>query len=67
LPITDTLQLRIGLSLLYAYTPKLNTTVFVGYGDELFNGIDPLDFQRRSGLYRQSRSLFAKFSYNFRF
>jgi hypothetical protein len=63
----DTLQRRIGLSLLYAYTPRPNTAVFIGYGDALFNGIDPLDFQRRRGLFRQSRSLFAKVSYNFRF
>ncbi len=63
----DTLQRRIGLSLLYAYTPRPNTAAYFGYGDALFNGVDPLDFQRRSGLFRQSRSLFAKFSYNFRF
>jgi hypothetical protein len=63
----DTLQRRIVLSLLYAYTPRPNTAAFVGYGDALFNGIDPLDFRRQNGLFRQSRSLFAKFSYNFRF
>lgn len=63
----DTLQRRIGLSLLYAYTPRPNTAVFVGYGDALYNGFDPLSGTRQSGLFRQSRSLFAKFSYNFRF
>jgi hypothetical protein len=63
----DTLERRIILSLLYGYTPKPNTAVYVGYGDALYNGVDPLGFQRRSGLFRQSRSLFAKFSYNFRF
>ncbi len=63
----DTLQRRIGLSLLYAYTPRPNTAVFVGYGDALFNGIEPLNSQRQTGLIRQSRSLFAKFSYNLRF
>jgi hypothetical protein len=63
----DTLQRRIGLSFLYAYTPRPNTAVFVGYGDALFNGIEPLNGQRQSGLFRQSRSLFAKFSYNLRF
>ncbi len=63
----DTLQRRIGLSFLYAYTPRPNTAAFVGYGDALFNGIEPLNGQRQSGLFRQSRSLFAKFSYNLRF
>lgn len=63
----DTLERRIGLSFLYAYTPRPNTAVYVGYGDALYNGLDPLTFQRRAGLVRQSRSLFAKFSYNFRF
>jgi hypothetical protein len=63
----DTLQRRIVLSFLYAYTPRPNTAVYVGYGDALYNGVDPLNFRRQSGLFRQSRSLFAKFSYNFRF
>lgn len=63
----DTLERRIGASLLYAYTPRPNTAVYVGYGDTLYNGIEPLGGVRQSGLYRQSRSLFAKFSYNFRF
>lgn len=63
----DTLQRRIGLSLLYAYTPRPNTAAYFGYGDALFNGVDPLTLQRRDGLFRQSRAFFAKFSYNFRF
>jgi hypothetical protein len=63
----DTLQRRIGLSFLYAYTPRPNTAAYFGYGDALFNGIEPLNEQRQSGFVRQSRSLFAKFSYNFRF
>lgn len=63
----DTLERRIGLSLLYSYTPKPNTAFFVGYGDALYNGFDPLFGTRRTGLVRQSRSLFAKISYNFRF
>ena len=63
----DTLERRIGLSLLYGYTPRPNTAFFVGYGDALFNGFDPLFETRRAGLIRQSRSLFAKVSYNFRF
>ncbi len=63
----DTLERRIGVSLLYAYTPHPNTALFVGYGDELYNGFDPFYGVRRPGITRQSRSLFAKISYNFRF
>ena len=63
----DTLARRIGVSLLYSYTPRPNTAVFVGYGDTLFNGIDPLNGNQRSGLTRESRTFFAKFSYNYRF
>lgn len=63
----DTLERRIGLSFLYSYTPRPNTAVYVGFGDALYNGVDPLTLQRRGGLVRQSRSLFAKVSYNFRF
>lgn len=63
----DTFSRRIGVSLLYGYTPRPNTAFYVGYGDALFNGLDPLTDSRRPGLVRQSRSLFAKASYNFRF
>lgn len=63
----DTAQRRLLMNLLYAYTPRPNTAFFVGYGDTLFNGLDPLDNRRRPGVFRQSRSLFAKVSYNFRF
>jgi hypothetical protein len=63
----DTSTRRIGISLLYGYTPRPNTAFYVGYGDELYNGYDPLFDRRTSGLIRQTRSLFAKFSYNWRF
>lgn len=63
----DTLSHRIGVSLLYSYTPRPNTALYVGYGDELYNNFDPIDNVRRNGLLRQSRSLFAKASYNWRF
>ncbi len=62
----DTLERRIGLSLLYSYTPRPNNALFVGYGDALYNGFDPLYGIRRRGITRESRSLFAKVSYNFR-
>ncbi|MGQ0540680.1 MAG: hypothetical protein ACT4O9_02370, partial [Blastocatellia bacterium] len=63
----DTRERRISASLLYGYTPRPNTALYVGYGDLLFNGPDPLTNQRRPGLTRQSRTLFVKGSYNFRF
>ena len=63
----DTFSRRLGVSLLYSYTPRPNTAVFVGYGDALLNGIDPLNGNQRSGLIRESRTVFAKFSYNYRF
>jgi Domain of unknown function (DUF5916)/Carbohydrate family 9 binding domain-like len=63
----DTSERRFGLSFLYAFTPSPNKSIFIGYNDLLFNGIEPLDGTRQRGLFRQSRGLFAKFSYNFRF
>lgn len=63
----DTLERRIVLSLLYSYTPRPNTALFIGYGDTLYNSIDPFFGTPRPGLIRQSRSFFAKLSYNFRF
>lgn len=63
----DTLSRRTGISFVYAYTPQPNTALFVGYGDQLYNGIDPLNFTRRPGLLSQGRSLFAKASYSIRF
>jgi hypothetical protein len=63
----DTAQRQTGVSLLYAYTPRPNTALFVGYNDLLFNGLDPLDNTRAPGLFRQRRTLFTKLSYNFRF
>lgn len=63
----DTSTSRLGFSLLYSYTPRPNTAMYFGYGDELYNGYDPLFDRRTTGLIRQTRSLFAKFSYNWRF
>lgn len=63
----DTLERRVGLSFLYSYTPRPNSALYIGYGDALYNGFDPLYGIRQPGLVRQSRSLFAKISYNFRF
>jgi hypothetical protein len=63
----DTARRQAGASLLYAYTPRPNTALFVGYNDLLFNGLDPLAGTRARGLFRQRRALFAKLSYNFRF
>ncbi|HMS40850.1 MAG TPA: hypothetical protein PKE69_11525 [Pyrinomonadaceae bacterium] len=63
----DTAARRLGLSFLYGYTPSPNKSFFVGYGDLLSNGIEPLSGQQQPGLFRQSRTLFIKGSYNFRF
>lgn len=63
----DTLQRRIGLSFLFAFTPSPNKAFYAGYSDLLFNGLDPLTNQRRSGVFRQSRTLFVKGSYSIRF
>lgn len=63
----DTLQRSLGLSFLYAFTPSPNKSIYIGYNDLLYNGLEPLNDTRQSGLFRQSRGLFAKFSYNFRF
>jgi hypothetical protein len=65
----DTSTRQFGASLLYAYVPRPNTTVYLGYNDLLFNGYDPLTQRRRPelGLERQRRTLFFKLSYNLRF
>ena len=63
----DTLQRSLGLSFLYSFTPSPNKSIYLGYNDLLYNGLEPLNRIRQNGLFRQSRGLFAKFSYNFRF
>lgn len=63
----DTARRRAGVSLLYSYTPRPNTALFVGYNDLIFNGFDPLLARRSPGLVRLRRTFFAKLSYNFRF
>lgn len=63
----DTARRQTGVSFLYAYTPRPNTALYIGYNDLLFNGIDPLDNTRAQGIFRQRRTLFTKLSYNFRF
>jgi hypothetical protein len=62
----DTARRRTGLSLLYSYTPRPNTALFVGYNDLIFNGFDPLVERRSPGLFRLRRTFFTKLSYNFR-
>jgi hypothetical protein len=63
----DTRARRTGVSLLYSYTPRPNTALYVGYNDLLFNGFDPLEQRRSEGLFRLRRTFFLKLSYNFRF
>ena len=65
----DTAARQFGASLLYAWEPRPNTALFLGYNDLLFNGYDPLAQSRvrDEGLLRQRRTLFFKLTYNFRF
>ena len=63
----DTSLRNLGLSFLNAFTPSPNKSIYIGYNDLLYNGLEPLTGTRQSGLFRQSRGIFAKFSYNFRF
>jgi hypothetical protein len=63
----DTARRQMGASVLFAYTPRPNTALFLGFNDLLFNGLDPLAGARAPGLFRQRRTLFTKLSYNFRF
>lgn len=62
----DTAFRRVGVSLLYSYTPSPNSAFYVGYSDLLFNGLDPLEDRRSPGVFRLRRTFFTKLSYNFR-
>ena len=63
----DTLNRSISVSELFAYTPRPNTALYVGYGDLLYNGFDPIAQTRSPGLFRLRRSFFVKVSYNYRY
>jgi hypothetical protein len=62
----DTRARRLSLSLLYSYTPRPNTAVYLGYGDLLYDGLDPSDLTPRPGWNRLRQTLFLKISYGFR-
>lgn len=64
----DTSLRQFGASLLYAYAPRPNTALYLGWNDLLFNGYDPLFEQRRRDVrfVQQRRTFFMKLSYNFR-
>jgi hypothetical protein len=64
----DTSLRQFGASLLYAYAPRPNTALYLGWNDLLFNGYDPLFEQRRRDIrfVQQRRTFFMKLSYNFR-
>lgn len=62
----DTAARQFGASLLYAWEPRPNTALFLGYNDLLYNGYDPLNRERAPELFRQRRTLFMKWSYQFR-
>ena len=59
---------RLGVSLLYSFTPQPTTAVYAGYGDVLYDELDPLTRQRRprEGWLRQNRTFFLKLSYGLR-
>jgi hypothetical protein len=62
----DTLSRRLDLSFLYSFTPRTNAALYLGYGDLLFDDVDPRDRQPRSGWNRLRRTLFLKLSYGYR-
>ncbi len=63
----DTAARQFGASLLYAWEPRPNTALFLGYNDLLYNGYDPLNRERTPDQFiRQRRTLFMKLSYQFR-
>jgi hypothetical protein len=62
----DTLSRRLDLSFLYSFTPRTNTALYLGYGDLLFDDVDPRDRQPRSGWNRLRRTLFLKLSFGYR-
>jgi hypothetical protein len=62
----NTLSRRLSVSLLYTFLPQPNTAVYLGYGDLLVNGLDPLSHERLPGLHLLRRTLFLKLSHNFR-
>jgi hypothetical protein len=63
----DTSLRQTGVSLLYGYTPRPNSALYVGYNDLIYNGVDPLSNGRAPGWFSQRRTVFAKLSYNFRY
>jgi hypothetical protein len=62
----DTFSRRVSLSLLYSYTPRPTTAIYVGYGDLLLNGRDPFDARPRDGLYRVRSTFFVKLALGWR-
>lgn len=59
----NTLSRRLALSLLYSWTPRPNTAVFVGYGDILVDDLVESDAHDiRNGLTRVRRTVFVKLS-----
>ena len=62
----NTLSRRVSVSLLYSYTPRPTTAIYVGYGDQLLNGRDPFDAGARDGLYRVRNTFFVKLAVGWR-
>jgi hypothetical protein len=62
----DTRARRISTSLLYSYTPRTNTAVYVGYGDTRLERILPEDLNRHRDWSVDTRTFFVKLTYGFR-
>jgi hypothetical protein len=62
----DTLARRISTSLLYSYTPRTNTAVYVGYGDIRLETDVPDDLNRARRWPVDTRTFFVKVTYGFR-
>jgi hypothetical protein len=62
----NTLSRRLSLNLLYSYTPRPMTAVYVGYGDLLVNGRDIFDGTARDGLARIRHAFFVKLALGWR-
>jgi hypothetical protein len=62
----NTLSRRVSVSLLYSYTPRPTTAIYVGDGDLLLNERDAFDAHPRDGLYRVRSTFFVKLAVGWR-
>jgi hypothetical protein len=62
----DTRARQVSTSLLYSYTPRTNTAVYVGYGDVRLEAVVPDDLNRQRRWPVDTRTFFLKITYGFR-